>query len=271
VLSVDADGRVVEANEAAVGLLRRSVDDLVANGWEPSIHPEDLDEVDDARRMIAQGQPQAEAVVRADVEGRVHWLHLAIVALGERASDGFLVAFDDISERHRATTALTHRATHDPLTGLPNRTLLEDRLATACARLGPPDRNVTLLFGDLDRFKEINDRLGHQVGDEVLRQVATRLQRVVRGSDTVTRLGGDEFVVVCEDLLASEAAEMAHRIASVVREPIDGPAGPIHVSISVGIVSSDTPRVEPLDLLARADAEMYVRKGRRPGPEGTAR
>jgi diguanylate cyclase (GGDEF)-like protein len=119
---------------------------------------------------------------------------------------------------------------------------------------------VTLLFGDLDRFKEINDRFGHTVGDAVLRHVAARLKGEVRASDTVTRLGGDEFVVVCEDLGAADAAEMAHRLAAAVRAPVEVEGRLVEVSISVGIVAAESPDVTPRDLLARADAEMYRRK-----------
>jgi diguanylate cyclase (GGDEF)-like protein/PAS domain S-box-containing protein len=262
VLTVDAEGGVRDANDAALSLLRRTLADLEHGGWMQTIHPEDRAEVDDALRLIDQGASQAEAVVRADVDGRVRWIHVTLVALGVGRRDGWLVAFDDVTERHRATADLAHRATHDALTGLPNRTLLEDRLEQACARLGSPGRSVALLFGDLDRFKEINDEFGHQAGDEVLRQVAARLVRSVRATDTVTRLGGDEFVVVCEDLPAAESAELAERITAVVREPIDAGDERLCVTISVGIVATDVRGSDPTELLARADDEMYRRKRR---------
>lgn len=265
VLSVDADGRLTDANDAALELLGRSLDDLVARGWEASVHAEDRPDVEDAHRILDAGDAEAEAVVRADVDGQVRWLKVTLVALGDESA-GHLVALDDITERQRATAELTHRATHDALTGLPNRALFEDRLHQACARLAEGDRSVTLLFGDLDRFKEINDRHGHATGDAVLREVARRIQGAVRATDTVTRLGGDEFVIVCEDLAPADAAELAHRISSAVRQPVEAEGRTVEVAISVGIVTASAPDTDPTELLARADAEMYRRKqGGRPG------
>ncbi|MCW2986780.1 MAG: hypothetical protein JWR63_4350, partial [Conexibacter sp.] len=115
-------------------------------------------------------------------------------------------------ERQRATEELVHRATHDPLTGLPNRTLLFDRLTHALARSRRSGRSLAVLFVDLDRLKLVNDTLGHDVGDEVLRDVAERIAGAVRPGDTVARFGGDEFDVVAEDLDADGAVAVADRV-----------------------------------------------------------
>jgi GGDEF domain-containing protein len=112
----------------------------------------------------------------------------------------YVGVFSDITELRKAHDQLDHQAHHDPLTGLPNRLLLGDRLHKALQRAHRDERGLAVLFVDLDRFKNINDTLGHQVGDRVLCEVARRLTRLRREADTVGRLGGDEFLIIIEDL-----------------------------------------------------------------------
>ena len=127
----------------------------------------------------------------------------------------------DITDRKRAEEALAHQALHDDLTRLPNRLLLVDRLAHSLARAERTESHVAVLFLDLDRFKLVNDGLGHVVGDQLLIEVANRLTGSIRASDTVARFGGDEFVIVREDIAdASEAVEFAERMVAVLHEPI---------------------------------------------------
>ncbi|MCB9373991.1 MAG: GGDEF domain-containing protein [Microthrixaceae bacterium] len=170
------------------------------------------------------------------------------------------MALDDVTDRRRLESQLAHRATHDPLTELPNRALLEDRLAQAAARLGRTGEEVAVLFCDLDDFKEVNDRFGHVVGDEVLVEVGRRIGSVLRPADTVARYGGDEFVVVCEGTGAEAAAEVAQRITAALAEPFAGAGGgrlEAGLRVSVGVAASDDPAVDPGDLLLRADQDMY--------------
>ena len=140
---------------------------------------------------------------------------LAITATRCRVGDGATVlCFRDATGELHARRELEHRAMHDPLTGLPNRELLMDRLSVALARLGRQGTAVGVLFIDLDGFKEVNDAHGHAVGDELLVSIASRLRREVRDGDTVARYGGDEFVVLCEDLVHLDAAQpLARRLA----------------------------------------------------------
>ena len=152
---------------------------------------------------------------------------------------------------------------HDTLTGLPNRELLMDRLTVALARLGRQGTAVGVLFIDLDGFKEVNDVHGHQVGDELLVSVASRLRREVRDGDTVSRYGGDEFVVLCEDLQRIEAAEpLAQRLADAVAQPVSTGERLLVVQASIGVVVEQNPAVSAEALVKRADAEMYRVKHR---------
>lgn len=161
-----------------------------------------------------------------------------------------------------ATVArLNHRSLHDPLTGLPNRTLLEELLDQAVARARRSHHVAAVLFADLDDFKAVNDTYGHQFGDELLRAVAARLTAVLRPGDTLARLGGDEFVVLCEDLLVVADAEIvALRITTALADPFDIGDRHVSVSASVGVAFSGPGQEIPEVLLRNADFAMYQAK-----------
>ena len=170
--------------------------------------------------------------------------------------------FSDITDRKREADAVWRQANFDALTGLANRKLLEDRLqAGHCPRPTANHTSVAVLFIDLDRFKPINDQYGHAAGDELLRQVARRLENSLRDEDTVARLGGDEFIAVLPDLqIADFPSRVAEKIVSVLSEPHRLGAHIVDVSCSVGVslfpVDGDTPG----KLIAAADAAMYGAK-----------
>ena len=167
-----------------------------------------------------------------------------------------------------ATNGLAQQATHDTLTGLPNRALFIDRLAQALGRGRRAGALLAVLFIDLDRFKPINDTLGHQTGDEVLRVIAARLSTLRRGTDTVARLAGDEFVVICEGLDdPASALATAERVAAELSRPIMTGTGTsareVTVGASVGVAYADGHSdVTPADLISDADVAMYQAKQR---------
>ncbi|MEA3075138.1 MAG: hypothetical protein QOF60_46 [Actinomycetota bacterium] len=188
--------------------------------------------------------------------------HDMLLAFAEHTS----LALNDssaIEAINRAYTDAMHRATHDQLTGLPNRALVLDRLGHALARRRPADdQQLCVLFVDLDRFKAINDSLGHSVGDEVLSLVANRLRAAVRPADTVARLSGDEFVVVCEDITTAEAMRVADRVEASIAEPISLFGRENVLTASVGLAMAQAHDVRPEDILRDADVAMYRAKER---------
>jgi diguanylate cyclase len=160
-----------------------------------------------------------------------------------------------------ANQQLRHLATHDVLTGLPNRVLLDDRLQQAIAHADRDMRSFALLVCDLDRFKLINDSLGHRAGDELLQEVATRLSAVVRTADTVARTGGDEFVLIGTSVADDEdAAGLAARVLDILQAPVRIAAIDIHTSSSIGIAMYPDDGATSQALLAHADAAMYSAK-----------
>jgi diguanylate cyclase (GGDEF)-like protein/PAS domain S-box-containing protein len=169
----------------------------------------------------------------------------------------------DIRERKAFEAQLADQALRDPLTGLANRTLLVDHVASVLTRARRRPSRAALLFLDLDRFKVINDSLGHAAGDEVLRVVARRLLALVRPSDTVARLGGDEFVVLSEGVSGLADAELiSERIALALAAPVHVGGTDVVVSASVGIAMVDDPSVEPETMVRDADVAMYRAKER---------
>jgi diguanylate cyclase (GGDEF)-like protein/PAS domain S-box-containing protein len=169
----------------------------------------------------------------------------------------------DVSERHEADAELTRLALYDALTGLPNRRLLEDRVRTALERAAREQDRIAMFVLDLDQFKRVNDTLGHRSGDELLREVATRLRGAMRGSDTVARLGGDEFAVLSEHCSSPAAVEaVSERIRSVFAAPVPVDHHELAVSASVGLTVTGDASVSVESVLGEADAAMYRAKRR---------
>jgi diguanylate cyclase (GGDEF)-like protein/PAS domain S-box-containing protein len=188
---------------------------------------------------------------RVEVQGTDPPMSLEVS--GAKLDDGLVVTFRDVTVLRQAEERLAYAATHDPLTGLANRPLLIDRLEHALARrVG----TLAVLFIDLDGFKAVNDRHGHQVGDDILARVARAIERAVRPADTVARFGGDEFVVVADDLGPADAGSLAKRLTAGVAEVA---VGPLHLEASVGIAMAE-PGESADALLRRADAAMYAEK-----------
>jgi diguanylate cyclase (GGDEF)-like protein len=157
---------------------------------------------------------------------------------------------------------MRHQAVHDPLTGLPNRTLLRDRLDRALARSQRDGGDTGVLFLDLDNFKQVNDVRGHAAGDAVLVELGRRLQAAIRPTDTVARVGGDEFVVVCEQVNEQAATALGHRLESAIGQPLTVGDVEHRLTASIGIAIGQTGGEA---LVRRADAALYAAKALGPG------
>jgi diguanylate cyclase (GGDEF)-like protein len=183
-----------------------------------------------------------------------------------KTSDGsrfFTAIVRDVTERRRAQEKLAHQALHDSLTGLPNRTLVLDRIGQALARSARHDWSVGVLFFDLDRFKVVNDSLGHSAGDALLVLVVDRLRALLRPGDTMARLGGDEFLIVCEEIDGlTHARQLAERLTRALKPPFNLGEREVFATASMGIAVGRGPAATPESLLRDADAAMYRAKER---------
>ena len=193
---------------------------------------------------------------------------LDAAALLARVASGYVVLAADRDEARAAHRKSAHEATHDPLTGLPNRVLLHDRLTHALATARRRGSPLAVLFVDLDSFKAINDSFGHEIGDRMLVEAAARLTSVLRGGDTLARLGGDEFVIVCENLtvgaggvVADDAlAAVLGRIKASLARPAVIEGHRISLAASLGVATAAEGINDPDSLLRAADSAMYEAK-----------
>jgi diguanylate cyclase (GGDEF)-like protein/PAS domain S-box-containing protein len=270
----DLSTRYVRVNRTYADLLGSAPEDMVGVPFSQVLHPDDRAEDRERMTRLLDGSEQTmhteERYVAPD--GRTLWvLHgVTVVAGADGRPAWFAVSAQDITERRRVeeelralTATLTERAVRDPLTGLANRTLFEERLRAVLARDARMGTSTAVLFLDLDGFKNVNDRHGHAVGDIVLKTVAARLAAAVRPSDTVARIGGDEFVVLVEGAKAGTVALLVERLREAVGEPIGNLD--LEVGVSIGVAMSHRGDAEPVGLLNAADREMYAVKRRTHG------
>ncbi|MEP7054980.1 MAG: EAL domain-containing protein [Actinomycetota bacterium] len=216
------------------------------------------------RRVFDTGMPSEQESAHV-VEGERLFLHSRLVPVvgDDGLVSGVLVASRDLTARKLAEEAFAHQALHDPLTGLANRVLLLDRVEHALTRLERNPGVVALLFLDLDRFKVVNDSLGHAAGDTVLQELASRLMATARRGDTVARLGGDEFVVLCESQPTDDLIRvLAERIGRALAKPFTVSGRDISMSASIGIATTRDWAERAEDLVRDADAAMYQAKER---------
>ena len=189
------------------------------------------------------------------------WMNIVAVTDDRGVVTQYISVFSDITERKEAEARIRHQASYDALTGLPNRDLFLDRANHALRTAGREGTELALLFIDLDRFKEVNDTLGHLLGDELLKQVAERLQGCMREVDTVSRFGGDEFVILLEDVGSAEnSATVASKVLQAVEKPLLIGGNEVQVGASIGITHYPEDAGDAVTLLRNADMAMYRAK-----------
>ena len=264
---LDPEGRVESWNAGAEQLLGYGADEIVGKHLSCFYTDEDVQHGKpawDLEAAAADGQVEEEGW-RVCRDGTRFWAEVAITAVydEEERVRGFAQVTRDVTERARLLEQLEHQALHDALTGLPNRTLFIERLRLALARLERHPSTAAVLFMDVDRFKMINDSLGHEVGDQLLVALAERLERVMRPHDTVARFGGDELAILCEDLDDEQhAAKIAKRVVRALKRPLPVKGREMVVSSSIGIAVASEASADPERLISDADAAMYRAKAK---------
>lgn len=267
IVITDADVRIVEVNDAFTQITGYTPEDVV--GRNPSLlkagGDDDAVHADMWRGLESKGHWSGEMWNRRK-NGELYVQYTSISAVHDQDGEieSYVSLFHDATTRVTYTDELKHAAHHDPLTGLPNRSSLEYQLAQS-RRIACRDRKLSaVLFLDLDLFKPINDRLGHQIGDRVLIELSRRLEHCVRDSDYVSRLGGDEFVIILNGLdEAKDATPVAQKMLERLAEPYEIDEHLLNISVSVGIsIYPDDGDTNPR-LLKAADKAMYAAKKRK--------
>jgi len=254
--TISLDGRFTLLNPAWEQLLGWTREELQARPIQEFMHPDDVEQAlgpmldrDGAVRELENITTRYQ-----HRDGSWRWLLWS----ARRDGDSWYAAGKDVTDR----VWLERQALHDPLTSLPNRLLLMDRARQALARLHRSEGVVALLFIDLDKFKAVNDNLGHDVGDRLLRSVSERLAELMRDTDTVARLGGDEFVILAEDIEGDgEALALAERVLDALERPFPLGSAEVAILASVGISVAHRPDADPEAMLREADVAMYRAKG----------
>jgi diguanylate cyclase (GGDEF)-like protein/PAS domain S-box-containing protein len=273
VVATDLEGKVLYWNRAAQEIYGWSSEEALGRSLRDlTVCEESLEKVEEVGSVLRAGRAwSGETLLRRKDGSHVPVLGTASPLFDDRGSlVGMIGVSTDISERKTLEAELERRASHDPLTGLPNRPAFVDRLEQALQRTRrrKNSRNkVGVLFMDLDGFKTINDSLGHEAGDRFLVTVAERLKNRLRPEDVLARFGGDEFAVLLEDVAnVTEAIWVAQRIAEGLQEPLAVNSHQVSVSTSVGIaLGSANTNDDPEGMLRKADAAMYQAKEQGPG------
>jgi diguanylate cyclase (GGDEF)-like protein/PAS domain S-box-containing protein len=254
--------RLAHVNDAFCALVGMQAEELLGIGWMTAVHPDDLDAViEEAAAVLSGGEDSAEGeaqarLVRADGTERTTVIRFSSL-FTPGVGAGFVGTIEDITERLAFETRLAHQANHDPLTGLPNRTLLADHVAE---RFRPGDGTLACIFLDLDNFKVVNDSLGHAAGDQLLVELARRLRATVRPGDLVARFGGDEFVVVCQDVAQDAAVALAERIGEALCRPVAIGGVELRPAASVGVTVQTAEHLAAEELIRDCDIAMYQAK-----------
>jgi diguanylate cyclase (GGDEF)-like protein/PAS domain S-box-containing protein len=265
VIEWNTDFRVATWNPSAEAIFGYSAAEVIGESAYSLVHG-----TEDSERMAAMWMElmQSRGSTRVSMTNRtkrgeiIHteWYNTPLVD-GEDCIIGIASLVQDVTERLNTERTIHYMAHHDALTGLPNRRLMQDRLNQAILSARREQKHVGLLFIDLDRFKLVNDTLGHETGDYVLRDIARRLSKVVREGDTVSREGGDEFVIVLPNLAKPEAAQVvANKVLIEMARPIEVSGHELTVTASIGIAHYPNDATDVQQLLKHADSAMYQAK-----------
>jgi diguanylate cyclase (GGDEF)-like protein/PAS domain S-box-containing protein len=265
IFRLDKNGNIVTWNEGVEHILGYKELEIIGKHWSILYSKEGAkmkSAEDDMQRAILHGGTFSEEA-QSRKDGSIFFATKALTALRneEGEIDGFSVVLHDITERKVTEETIRYHAFHDALTGLPNRNSMEESFVIASESARRQGRKMALMFLDLDRFKTINDTLGHPIGDAILKEVAARLKRAMRGEDMVSRWGGDEFVILAGDISSETAlTTIVPKLQSTIKEPIHVEHHAFHISTSVGIAMFPDDGKDINALLKNADVALYRAK-----------
>lgn len=263
---VAPDGRWIQANRSLCEMLGYSEDELLAGNFQLITHPDDLNLMLDQLRKLNEGTISSLQLEQRYLHKnrQLRWVLLSVSTVHDvqNRSANLIFQMQDITDRKQAEEKLVHDAFHDALTGLPNRVLFMDHLNQSVQRAKRKKHfPFGVMFLDFDRFKLINDSLGHMAGDQLLIAIASRLEASVRPADTVARLGGDEFTILVEDLNSTdEAIVVVRRLLRNLAEPFKVAGREVFITASVGVALSTAGYEQAEDVLRDADTAMYRAK-----------
>jgi len=257
-------GVILYASDASRRLLGYDPAELVGKPIYEFMHPDDREETRHLSFLINETTPTTYTYRLIKKSGAAMWFETTSRAVRNPSTkevDEFISVSRDITERKIVEEQIEHQAYHDALTGLPNRRLFRDRLTIALAHARRMDTPLAVVFLDLDRFKDVNDSLGHSFGDELLKAIAIRLKTALRQEDSIARMGGDEFTILIANLKTSnDAAKIAQKILEVVAQPLRIEGTEVFITTSVGIALFPNDGDTAEALLKNADHAMYRAK-----------
>ncbi len=263
-LSSMRDGRLIDVNESLVRMLGRSRDELLASTIDDISHPDERGQASPLLSRVSSTDADGFRVERRFLrgDGGTLWARTWVSLMDDGDGDQLAIAhIEDVTEQRRTAERMEWAATHDLLTGLPNRFRFLERLSQF---IESDERGtVAVLFVDIDNFKVINDSLGHDAGDQLLRTLSERLRTVVRDRDMLGRFGGDEFIVMLRDLNGTlDPVSVAERLRAEIANPIVVDGAELFVTASIGITVADREGISTSEMLRDADAAMYRAKAR---------
>ncbi len=257
---------LLEVNPAYVNIVGRSVPEIKKNGWQKITHPDDLKENTDKLEQLQLGEINHFKMLKRFIkpDNSIVWAELTVSTLEEeelQKKPQYLAILEDVTERKTFEEKIWHQANFDFLTNLPNRNMLQDRLNESIKKTKKNGNKFAILLIDLDQFKDVNDTLGHDRGDELLIEASKRIQLCTRDSDTVARLGGDEFVIILSELsYLSGVGTVAQNIINTLAEPFHLGKNTTYITASIGITLYPKDASESVNLIKNADQAMYAAK-----------
>jgi len=263
--TVGTKGKFIEFNPAMVRMFgyKNKEDFYNMNVADLYLHPEDRKTFN--AKMLRDGFVSNEELQLKKKDGTPFVGSVSAVAVKDENGDvkHYDGIIEDITERKRMEEQLIHMATHDRLTGLPNRELLSDRLSVAIAYAERYSQKIAVMMLDLDYFKEVNDSMGHGAGDMLLKIISERLTKILRKSDTIARMGGDEFILLLPEIISiANATTIANKVLKAIGEPYEIEDRKLHITISIGIAIYPKDGQDIEMLIRNADYAMYSAKNK---------